>query len=121
MVASSIAPDIPDIEMPQNCVRLYDGELPVCYEVVNGLAIVGGDIVIGTAGQMSALRENRKTGKANVIRRDFAKWPVRMPCSDTPGSPSCVKIPYEFDQSYLTRVELWQQIAGSVCRSITRH
>jgi len=63
VVASSIAPDIPDIEMPQNCVRLYDGELPVCYEVVNGLAIVGGDIVIGTAGQMSALRENRETGK----------------------------------------------------------
>ncbi len=70
--ADGISPDRPDIR-----TSFYQGR-PVTYEVIGGLAIFEGDIVLGTAAELEAARQPvPQTGRreAMVISPLLRRWP----------------------------------------------
>ena len=70
--ADGIGPDRPDIR-----TSFYQGR-PVTYEVIGGLAIFEGDIVLGTAAELEAARQPvPQTGRreAIVVSPLTKRWP----------------------------------------------
>ncbi len=87
-------------DLANNCVKLPGQSRPVCYEDRNGLAIVGGDQIMGTIDEIKKYNLSEIQEKSLAIRRVVSgqdlRWPLREPCGTTGSAAlvTCVTIPY---------------------------
>ncbi|MGH9667547.1 MAG: M12 family metallopeptidase, partial [Bryobacteraceae bacterium] len=106
----SYAPAVPEPAPPEIRSAFYDGR-PVTYEVRNGRAIYEGDIVLGTAEEMSAAKMPGRLARQRG-RRQAAT--IAFSASLWPSSGGVAYVPYSLSANTQTSASAVNRITAAV-------